>query len=68
MTPRLSLIFRSFNLAGAYLPLLLLNFGIDQGTSVAETYRRYIYIYLPGILGAILAMIFVQLPLIGRKW
>jgi len=58
----------SFNLAGAYLPLLLLNFGIDQGTSVAETYRRYIYIYLPGILGALLAMIFVQLPLIGRKW
>ena len=36
--------------------------------SVSETYRQYIYIYLPGVLGAVLALFSVQLPLIGKKW
>ena len=35
---------------------------------MSETYKQYIYIYLPGILGALLAMLSVQLPLVGRKW
>ena len=35
---------------------------------MTDTYRQYIYIYLPGIVGAILALFSVQLPLIGRKW
>lgn len=35
---------------------------------MTETYRQYIYIYLPGILGAVIALFSVQLPLIGRKW
>lgn len=59
----------SFNLAGAYLPLVLLEFNVSTGAnSVTETYRQYIYIYLPGILGAIMAFFSVQLPLVGRKW
>jgi MFS family permease len=58
----------SFNLAGAYLPLLLLSFNVQTGGTVTETYRQYIYIYLPGIIGSILAMFSVQLPLVGRKW
>lgn len=33
-----------------------------------ETYRQYIYIYLPGVLGALFALFSIQLPLIGRKW
>jgi hypothetical protein len=36
--------------------------------NVNETYRQYIYIYLPGVIGAIVALFSVQLPLIGRKW
>ena len=43
------------------------NVDSGQGT-VTDTYRQYIYIYLPGILGAFLALLSVQLPLIGRKW
>jgi hypothetical protein len=35
---------------------------------VDSTYREYVYIYLPGILGAVLALISVQMPLVGRKW
>ena len=41
---------------------------MESGSDVTETYREYIYIYLPGILGAILALVSIQLPLIGRKW
>lgn len=59
----------SFNLAGAYLPIVLLQFNVSSGSgTVTETYRQYVYIYLPGILGAVLALISVQLPLVGRKW
>lgn len=60
---------RSFNLAGSFLPIVLLQNGVSTGRStVVETYRQYIYIYLPGVLGAALALLSVQLPLIGRKW
>jgi hypothetical protein len=36
--------------------------------TVTDTYREYVYIYLPGILGAVIALFSVQLPLVGRKW
>ncbi|KAI5458320.1 sugar transporter-like protein [Mariannaea sp. PMI_226] len=59
----------SFNLAGAFLPIVLLRNNVDAGAStVTDTYREYVYIYLPGIIGAIIALFSVQLPLIGRKW
>lgn len=59
----------SFNLAGSFLPIILLRNEVDSGTgTVTETYRHYIYIYLPGIVGAVLAMASVQLPIVGRKW
>ncbi|KAL5338422.1 major facilitator superfamily domain-containing protein [Aspergillus crustosus] len=59
----------SFNLAGAFLPIILLRNNVDAGANtVTDTYRQYVYIYLPGILGAIIALFSVQLPLLGRKW
>ena len=59
----------SFNLAGEFLPIILLRNAVSSGSgTVTETYRHYIYIYLPGILGAVLGLISVQLPLVGRKW
>ncbi len=59
----------SFNLAGAYLPIILLQNNVSTGqATVTDTYRQYVYIYLPGILGAALALMTVQLPLVGRKW
>ena len=51
------------------MPIVLLRNNVDRGADdVTETYRQYIYIYLPGILGAVLAMFSVQMPLLGRKW
>lgn len=59
----------SFNLAGAFLPIVLLQNNVSTGRgTVLETYRQYIYIALPGILGAALALLSVSLPLFGRKW
>ena len=59
----------SFNLAGAFLPIVLYRNKVSSGQStVTDTYRQYIYIYLPGIIGAILAWFSVSLPILGRKW
>lgn len=47
----------------------MLRFNVSTGSgTVSNTYKQYVYIYLPGILGAVLALISVQLPLVGRKW
>ena len=58
----------SFNLAGSYLPLVLLRFNVNLGNTAEQTYRQYVIIYLPGIVGAVLGLFSVQLPLLGRKW
>jgi len=59
----------SFNLAGNFLPLILLRNNVDSGTgTVTDTYRQYVYIYLPGIIGAVLGLLSVEMPLVGRKW
>ena len=51
------------------MPIILYRNTVNDGqNSVSDVYRQYVYIYLPGILGAVLALIFVQLPLLGRKW
>ena len=42
---------------------------MDSGKdNVSDTYREYVYIYLPGVIGAVLALVSVQMPLLGRKW
>ncbi|KAL4874304.1 major facilitator superfamily domain-containing protein [Aspergillus karnatakaensis] len=59
----------SFTLAGYFLPIVLLRNNVDSGAhTVTDTYQQYIYIYLPGILGAVAALITIQIPLLGRKW
>lgn len=51
------------------MPIILLRNNVDSGQgTVTDTYRQYIYIYLPGILGAVLALFSIQLPIVGRKW
>jgi hypothetical protein len=56
-------------LAGAFLPIVLLRNNVDSGQgTVSDTYRQYVYIYLPGVIGAVVALFSVQLPLLGRKW
>ncbi|CAJ2512646.1 Uu.00g007650.m01.CDS01 [Anthostomella pinea] len=59
----------SFNLAGAFLPIILLKNNVSRGRgTVSDTYLQYIIIYTPGILGAVFALVSVQMPLLGRKW
>lgn len=56
-------------MAGYFLPIVLLSNNVDSGTdNVSDTYREYVYIYLPGVIGAIVALLSVQMPLLGRKW
>lgn len=48
---------------------MLLRHNVSSGSgTVEDTYRQYVYIYLPGVLGAVMALFSVQMPLIGRKW
>ncbi|KAH6644117.1 sugar transporter-like protein [Boeremia exigua] len=59
----------SFNLAGSFLPIILLRNNVNDGRgTVIETYQQYLIIYSPGIIGAGLALLSVQMPLLGRKW
>ncbi|KAL2862744.1 uncharacterized protein BJX67DRAFT_385333 [Aspergillus lucknowensis] len=59
----------SFNLAGYFLPIVLLRKNVDSGaSSVTDPYRQYVYIYLPGVLGAMAALFSIQIPLLGRQW
>lgn len=59
----------SFNLAGSFLPIILLRNNVNNGRgSVVDTYQQYLIIYSPGIIGAALALVSVQMPLVGRKW
>jgi hypothetical protein len=51
------------------LPLILLQNNVSSGQgTVSDTYRQYVYIYLPGIIGAVLGLLSIELPLVGRKW
>ena len=53
---------------GFYLPTILLIKNKAINVSVATTYRNYIIIYLPGIVGVVLGASVYGIPLIGRKW
>ncbi|UJO25349.1 MFS siderochrome iron transporter 1 [Fulvia fulva] len=57
-----------FTLAGTYLPSIL---AIKNGAldlSLRHTYRSYIAIYAPGIVGVVLGAMMYGVPAIGRKW
>ena len=58
----------SFNLAGNFLPIILAQYNQQRAAKGQETYKQYIWINLPGILGAVFALFSVQMPIIGRKW
>ncbi|KAJ9128316.1 hypothetical protein QFC24_000609 [Naganishia onofrii] len=61
--------FWSFNIAGSYLPIILNNRNVSSGqNTVYDTYKQYLIIYSPGVIGCVLAMLAIQLPILGRKW
>ncbi|KAF2223103.1 major facilitator superfamily domain-containing protein [Elsinoe ampelina] len=57
-----------FTLAGTYLPVVLAikNGAID--VPLRQTYRSYVYIYLPGIIGVVGGAMMYRVPAFGRKW
>jgi len=58
----------AFSVAGSFLPTILLRKNQAISVSVSETYRDYVIIYLPGIVGVALGALMVYVPRIGRKW
>ncbi|GAA5828576.1 hypothetical protein JCM11251_000860 [Rhodosporidiobolus azoricus] len=60
-------LFWSFSIAGGYLPLILRQKGIDTSTSLNETYRNYVIVYLPGVTATILGSFLMEVPKLGRK-
>ncbi|KAL1306995.1 hypothetical protein AAFC00_005625 [Neodothiora populina] len=60
--------FWGFTLAGTYLPSVLAYKNKDINLSLRFTYRSYIYIYLPGIVGVMLGALMYGVPTVGRKW
>ena len=53
---------------GSFLPKILITKGHEINVSVGETYRNYIIIYTPGIVGVLLGACMYAIPIIGRKW
>lgn len=42
-----------FTIAGSFLPLILRKKGASVGLTLDETYKSYVYIYLPGVIGVL---------------
>lgn len=59
--------FWGFSLAG-YLPLILANIGVTDNSSISDTYKSYMYIYVCGVPGVLVAAGLCQIPFLGRKW
>ncbi|KAI4153756.1 MAG: hypothetical protein LQ340_002111 [Diploschistes diacapsis] len=60
--------FWGFTIAGAYTPLILAKKNASASLSIYDTYKSYIYIYLPGTVGVLLGVLGYDLPRVGRKW
>ncbi|MCJ1308099.1 hypothetical protein MMC25_001751 [Agyrium rufum] len=57
-----------FSVAGSFLPQILLIKNASINIGINETYRNYIIIYFPGVVGVLLGGLMYAVPLIGRKW
>ncbi|KAF2480307.1 major facilitator superfamily domain-containing protein [Neohortaea acidophila] len=60
--------FFGFTLAGYYLPTVIAAKNADISVGLKESYRDYIYIYLPGIVGVLIGVLCYDIPGFGRKW
>ena len=58
----------AFSVAGSFLPTILLAKNKEIKVTVSETYRNYIIIYTPGIVGVLLGALMYAVPFIGRKY
>lgn len=53
---------------GTFLPTVIAKKNAAIHVSLEDTYRSYVYIYLPGIIGVFLGVLCYDLPRVGRKW
>lgn len=53
---------------GSYLPQILAVKNGALDLSLRYTYRSYIFIYLPGVLGVVLGTLSYRASRVGRKW
>ncbi|KAI5244490.1 MFS general substrate transporter [Aureobasidium subglaciale] len=60
--------FWGFTLAGGYLPRIIAAKNVEISRGLKYTYRSYVYIYLPGIVGVLLGGAMYKVPAFGRKW
>jgi len=60
--------FWGFTLAGAYAPLIIAYKNGGQGLGLEASYRSYVAIYTPGIVGVVLGAMMYGVPMVGRKW
>ncbi|KAA8567134.1 hypothetical protein EYC84_010198 [Monilinia fructicola] len=56
-----------FSVAGAFLPLILARKGLEHKATTSETYRNFVIIYMPGIIGVSLGAFMVKVPRVGRR-
>lgn len=54
--------------SGTYLPTVLALKNGSISLSLKFTYRSYIAIYAPGIVGVVLGSLMYGVPQVGRKW
>lgn len=59
--------FWGFTIAGAFVPKILASKGEALGQDLQETYRQYIYIYLPGIPAVLFSVYLYDLIRGGRQ-
>ncbi|KUJ21677.1 MFS sugar transporter-like protein [Mollisia scopiformis] len=57
-----------FSVAGSFLPTILARKNSSINVSISETYRDYIIIYTPGLVGVALGALLIQVPHVGRKY
>lgn len=60
--------FWGFTLAGSFLPAILAAKNGSISVSLEQTYRDYVYIYLPGIVGVLAGAFMYKVPGVGRKY
>ena len=56
------------NETGTFLPTVIAKKNAAIHVSLEDTYKSYVYIYLPGVIGVFLGVLCYDLPRVGRKW
>lgn len=60
--------FWGFTLAGHYFPKIIAIKDSEVSLTLKQTYRNYIAIYSPGIVGVLVGAMMIRVPKFGRKW